>query len=237
MREKKPYFVVTYFTTAEAMATEKACKEENIIGKLISAPRSITSDCGISYAASPSDEARIKEILDRRKIEYEKIVKIIDDKERIQWFAAKFSNAHDVFFVGRGVDYAVSLEGSLKLKEISYIHSEAYAGGEPKHGTIALIEEGTLVVSPITQDDLCGKMESNVKEVKSRGATILIITPEKFNNVDFTCDERFVIPDCDSLMAPILGVLPCQLFAYYMAVNRGCDIDKPRNLAKSVTLE
>ncbi len=167
----------------------------------------------------------------------EKLNSILLKQSEIQRFAASQFNAESIFFIGRGLDYSLSMEASLKLKEISYIHSEAYAGGELKHGTIALIEEGTLVVSPITQDSLTGKMESNIKEVKTRGATVLVITPEKFNDIDFTCDERFVIPDSDPLFAPILGVLPCQLFAYYMAVNRGCDIDKPRNLAKSVTVE
>ncbi len=167
----------------------------------------------------------------------EKLKTILDKQVEIQKFASAQFNAESTFFIGRGLDYYLSMEASLKLKEISYIHSEAYAGGELKHGTIALIEDGTLVVSPITQDSLTGKMESNIKEVKSRGATVLVITPERFNSIDFTCDARFVIPDCDPLVAPILGVLPCQLFAYYMAVNRGCDIDKPRNLAKSVTVE
>ena len=129
------------------------------------------------------------------------------------------------------------METSLKLKEISYIHSEAYAGGELKHGTIALIEEGTLVVCPITQDELVSKMESNIKEVTTRGATVLAIVPERLKGVKFSCNEKFIIPDCDELMAPILAVLPCQLFAYYMAVYKGCDVDKPRNLAKSVTVE
>lgn len=167
----------------------------------------------------------------------EKLKAILDKQSEIQKFASAQFNAESTFFIGRGLDYYLSMEASLKLKEISYIHSEAYAGGELKHGTIALIEDGTLVVSPITQDSLTGKMESNIKEVKSRGATVLVIAPERFNTIDFTCDARFVIPDCDPLVAPILGVLPCQLFAYYMAVNRGCDIDKPRNLAKSVTVE
>ena len=167
----------------------------------------------------------------------DKLKQILDRQNDIQKFASSQFNADSIFFIGRGLDYSLSMEASLKLKEISYIHSEAYAGGELKHGTIALIEDGTLVVSPITQDEMCGKMESNIKEVKSRGATVLTIIPERFSKIDFSCDARFYIPDCDELMSPILAALPCQLFAYYMAVNKGCDIDKPRNLAKSVTVE
>ncbi|MBO7425547.1 MAG: glutamine--fructose-6-phosphate transaminase (isomerizing) [Clostridiales bacterium] len=166
-----------------------------------------------------------------------KLKRILDVQDRIQRFASSEFNAESIFFIGRGLDYYLSMEASLKLKEISYIHSEAYAGGELKHGTIALIEDGTLVVSPITQDELAGKMESNIKEVSTRGATVLAIIPERFAEREFSCNEKFIIPDCDELFAPILTALPCQLFAYYMAVNKGCDIDKPRNLAKSVTVE
>ena len=167
----------------------------------------------------------------------EKLKKILSKQNQIQKFASTQFNADSIFFMGRGLDYYLSMEASLKLKEISYIHSEAYAGGELKHGTIALIEDGTLVVSPITQDELASKMESNIKEVRTRGATVLAIIPERLAKNSFSCDEKFVIPDCDEIFAPILGVLPCQLFAYYMAVNKGCDVDKPRNLAKSVTVE
>lgn len=167
----------------------------------------------------------------------DKLSTILNKQKEIQKFAAKEFNSESIFFIGRGLDYYLSMEASLKLKEISYIHSEAYAGGELKHGTIALIEEGTLVVSPITQDQLYGKMESNIKEVKTRGATVLAIIPERLKKVDFSCNVKFVIPDCDEMLSPILAALPCQLFAYYMAVNKGCDVDKPRNLAKSVTVE
>ena len=167
----------------------------------------------------------------------DKLAQILDKQKEIQRFASEHFNVESTFFIGRGLDYYLSMETSLKLKEISYIHSEAYAGGELKHGTIALIEEGTLVVSPITQDDLVGKMESNIKEVATRGATVLAIIPERMKGNKFSCNEKFIIPDSDALMAPILAVLPCQLFAYYMAVYKGCDVDKPRNLAKSVTVE
>ncbi|MBR6959951.1 MAG: glutamine--fructose-6-phosphate transaminase (isomerizing), partial [Clostridiales bacterium] len=184
--------------------------------------------------------------IDQEKYEYyqdellaipDKLAKILDKQKEIQRFASTHFNVESTFFIGRGLDYYLSMETSLKLKEISYIHSEAYAGGELKHGTIALIEEGTLVVCPITQDELVSKMESNIKEVATRGATVLAIVPERLKGVKFSCNEKFIIPDCDELMAPILAVLPCQLFAYYMAVYKGCDVDKPRNLAKSVTVE
>lgn len=165
------------------------------------------------------------------------IEKILSDREDIQKFAAQHYNAKSIFFIGRGLDYALSMEGSLKLKEISYIHSEAYAGGELKHGTIALIEKGTLVVCPMTQDSLFEKMVSNIREVKARGAVVMAITQERNREVEKVADIVVTIPDVDSLLAPIAAVTPMQLFAYYMAVLKGCDVDKPRNLAKSVTVE
>ena len=198
-----------------------------------------------------------------------KINKILEDKERLQWFAAKYAGAHDVFFVGRGIDYAVSLEGSLKLKEISYIHSEAYAAGELKHGTISLIEPGTLVIGVLTQSKLYEKTMSNMVECRSRGAYLLGLTTygkyEIEETVDFavyvprideyfagslavatepfkekmahTADSVIAVPETHPVVQPSLGVVPLQLFAYYVALQRGCDIDKPRNLAKSVTVE
>lgn len=166
------------------------------------------------------------------------IEKVLTSKEDIQKFAAQHYNAKSIFFIGRGLDYALSMEGSLKLKEISYIHSEAYAGGELKHGTIALIEKGTLVVCPMTQDYLYEKMVSNIKEVKARGAVVMAVTQEKhLKEVEKVADMVITIPDVDSLLAPVVAVTPMQLFAYYMAVQKGCDVDKPRNLAKSVTVE
>jgi glucosamine--fructose-6-phosphate aminotransferase (isomerizing) len=165
------------------------------------------------------------------------IEKILSDRENIQKFAAEHYNAKSIFFIGRGLDYALSMEGSLKLKEISYIHSEAYAGGELKHGTIALIEKGTLVICPMTQDSLFEKMVSNIKEVKARGAVVMAITHEKNADVGKVADMVVTIPDTNPLLAPIAAVTPMQLFAYYMAVLKGCDVDKPRNLAKSVTVE
>ena len=167
----------------------------------------------------------------------EKMQKILEDKERIQWFAAKYANAHDVFFVGRGIDYAVCLEGSLKLKEVSYIHSEAYAAGELKHGTISLIEQGTLVIGVLTQSELYEKTISNMLECKSRGAYLMGLTTygkyETEDQVNFTV----YVPKVDEHFVGSLAVIPLQLLGYYVSVAKGLDVDKPRNLAKSVTVE
>ncbi len=165
------------------------------------------------------------------------IEKIISDTRQIQAVAKKYHQCENIFFIGRNIDYALSLEGSLKLKEISYIHSEAYAAGELKHGSISLVEDGTLVVSLAAYEALFDKMMSNIKEVKARGATVLSLTTEDKTMIESETDEVFYIPKINSMMIPSLAVLPLQLFAYYVADNRGCDIDKPRNLAKSVTVE
>lgn len=166
-----------------------------------------------------------------------KMEKTLEDKERLQWFAAKYANAHDVFFIGRGIDYAVCLEGSLKLKEISYVHSEAYAAGELKHGTISLIESGTLVIGVLTQSALYEKTISNLTECKSRGAYLMGLTSygkyETEDHVDFTV----YVPRTDEHFAASLAVIPLQLLGYYVSVAKGLDVDKPRNLAKSVTVE
>ncbi len=167
----------------------------------------------------------------------EKMKRVLEDKERIQWFAAKFANAKDIFFIGRGIDYAISLEGSLKMKEISYIHSEAYAAGELKHGTISLIEDGTLVVSVLTQQRLYEKMISNMVEVKSRGAYLMGLTTYGNYNIEDTADFTAYIPRTDEHFAASLAVIPLQLMGYYVSVAKGLDVDKPRNLAKSVTVE
>ena len=167
----------------------------------------------------------------------DKIQKIIDDKERLQWFASKRANAKDIFFVGRGIDYAISLEGSLKLKEISYIHSEAYAAGELKHGTISLIEDGTLVIGVLTQNDLYEKTISNMVECKSRGAYLMGLTTYGNYNIEDTVEFATYIPKTDGHFAASLAVIPLQLLAYYVSVAKGLDVDKPRNLAKSVTVE
>ena len=167
----------------------------------------------------------------------EKIQKIIDDKERLQWFASKQVNAKDIFFIGRGIDYAISMEGSLKMKEISYIHSEAYAAGELKHGTISLIEDGTLVIGCLTQPALYEKTVSNMVECKSRGAYLMGLTTFGHYNIEDTADFTVYIPKTDPHFATSLAVIPLQLMGYYVSVAKGLDVDKPRNLAKSVTVE
>ena len=167
----------------------------------------------------------------------EKIQKIIDDKERLQWFASKQVNAKDIFFIGRGIDYAISMEGSLKMKEISYIHSEAYAAGELKHGTISLIEDGTLVIGCLTQPNLYEKTVSNMVECKSRGAYLMGLTTYGNYNIEDTADFVTYIPKTDPHFATSLAVIPLQLMGYYVSVAKGLDVDKPRNLAKSVTVE
>ena len=167
----------------------------------------------------------------------EKMERVLQDQERIQWFASKFSAAHDIFYLGRGLDYATGLEGSLKMKEISYIHSEAYAAGELKHGTISLIEPGTLVVGVLTQGRLYEKMLSNLVEVKSRGAYLMGLTTYGNYNIEDTVDFTVYIPKTDEHFTASLAVIPLQLMGYYVSVARGLDVDKPRNLAKSVTVE
>ena len=167
----------------------------------------------------------------------DKIQRIIDDKERIQWFASKQANAKDVFFIGRGIDYAICLEGSLKMKEISYIHSEAYAAGELKHGTISLIEDGTLVIGVLTQPSLYEKTVSNMVECKSRGAYLMGLTTFGNYNIEDTADFTVYMPKTDPHFATSLAVIPLQLLGYYVSVAKGLDVDKPRNLARSVTVE
>lgn len=166
-----------------------------------------------------------------------KIERVLEDKERIQWFASKYANAHDVFFIGRGIDYAISLEGSLKMKEISYIHSEAYAAGELKHGTISLIEDGTLVISILTQSSLYEKTISNMIECKSRGAYLFALTTFGKYETEDHADFTIYVPKVDEHFIGSLAIVPLQLLGYYISVAKGLDVDKPRNLAKSVTVE
>ena len=167
----------------------------------------------------------------------EKIRSVIEDKERIQWFAAKYSNARDMFFIGRGIDYAICMEGSLKVKEISYIHSEAYAAGELKHGTISLVEDNTLVIGVLMQSGLYEKTLSNMVETKSRGAYLMGLTSYGNYNIEDTADFTVYVPRTEELFASSLAIVPLQLMAYYISVAKGLDVDKPRNLAKSVTVE
>ena len=175
-------------------------------------------------------------IEDLKKIP-DQVEMLFGNQEKIQKFANRYLAAKDVFFIGRGIDYAISMEGSLKLKEVSYIHSEAYAAGELKHGTISLVEEGTLVAAVLTQEDLYKKMISNMVEVRSRGAFVLAVTQEGNDEVTKASDYVIYIPNTNKYFTNSLAIIPLQLFGYYIAVGRGCDVDKPRNLAKSVTVE
>ena len=183
------------------------------------------------------DEAKYEYYIKELETIPEKVEKIIEEKERIQWFASKYANASDIFFIGRGIDYAISLEGSLKLKEISYIHSEAYAAGELKHGTISLIEDGTLVIGVLTQPDLYEKTVSNMVECKARGAYLFGLTTYGNYEVEDTVDFATYVPKVDEHFMGSLAVVPLQLLGYYVSVSKGLDVDKPRNLAKSVTVE
>ena len=183
------------------------------------------------------DDARYAHLLSELDSIPDKIEKILSDKERIQWFANKFSAAKDIFFIGRGIDYAICLEGSLKMKEISYIHSEAYAAGELKHGTISLIEKGILVIGALTQPALYEKTVSNLVEVKSRGAYLMGLTTYGHYEIEDTVDFTIYVPKIDEHFAASLAVVPLQLMGYYVSVAKGLDVDKPRNLAKSVTVE
>ncbi len=167
----------------------------------------------------------------------DKMERVLEDKERIQWFSAKYANARDIFFIGRGLDHAISLEGSLKMKEISYIHSEAYAAGELKHGTISLVEDNTLVIGVLTQKELIEKTVSNMAECKARGAYLMGVTSYGNYSIEDAVNFTIYIPKTDPHFAGSLAVIPLQLLAYYTSVARGLDVDKPRNLAKSVTVE
>lgn len=182
-------------------------------------------------------EEQVKEFLHDIKKLPNQIESLLGNKERIQKFANRYVAAKDVFFIGRGIDYAISLEGSLKLKEISYIHSEAYAAGELKHGTISLIEDGTLVTAVVTQEELYKKTISNIVEVKTRGAVVLAVTSEGNIEMEKTADYVIYIPKTNPYFTNSLAIIPLQIFGYYVSVGKGLDVDKPRNLAKSVTVE
>ncbi len=190
-----------------------------------------------AYVRGKLDDERYAGLVAELMTLPDKVEKMLEDKERIQWFASKQANAHDAFFIGRGVDYAVSLEGSLKMKEISYVHSEAYAAGELKHGTISLIEQGTLVIGLLTQPELYEKTLSNMIECKSRGAYLMALTNYGNYSIEDSADFVIYIPKTDPHFAASLAVVPLQLLGYYVSVAKGLDVDKPRNLAKSVTVE
>ncbi len=212
-----------------SVATTKAYSTQLIAGYLLA----------IQFAVARGEisEDKCSELLSELYTIPDKIEKILEDKERIQWFANKLAGAKDAFFIGRGIDYAISLEGSLKMKEISYIHSEAYAAGELKHGPISLIEDGILVISVLTQQDLYEKTVSNMVEVKSRGAFLMGLTTYGNYSMEDTADFTVYIPQTDPHFAGSLSVIPLQLLGYYVSVAKGYDVDKPRNLAKSVTVE
>ena len=212
-----------------AVATTKAYCTQLIVGYLLATE--------FARVRGQLSDGEYKKLLGELQSLPEKMERVLEDKERIQWFAAKFANARDIFFIGRGVDYAVSMEGSLKMKEISYIHSEAYAAGELKHGTISLVEEGTLVIGVLTQQRLYEKTLSNMTEVKSRGAYLMGLTAYGNYSIEDTVDFTVYIPRTDEHFAASLAVIPLQLMGYYVSVAKGLDVDKPRNLAKSVTVE
>jgi glucosamine--fructose-6-phosphate aminotransferase (isomerizing) len=192
----------------------------------------------MAYVQKKISEEEYKLYIEELKSVPGHVKQILGHKETLQRFASLHFKEHSVFYIGRGIDYALSMEGSLKLKEISYIHSEAYAAGELKHGTIALIEEGTLVIAVLTQQGLLEKSLSNVKEVTARGAIVLGITQERFaEKITEYVDEVVTVPDTIDFMCSMSAIIPMQIFAYYMSVQKGCDVDKPRNLAKSVTVE
>ena len=183
------------------------------------------------------DENRYTSLIEEMETLPEKMERVLSDKERIQWFASKYANAQDMYFIGRGIDYAVSLEGSLKMKEISYVHSEAYAAGEIKHGPISLIEDGTLVIGICTNKKLFEKTRSNMVEVKSRGAYLMGLTSYGNYSIEDTADFTVYIPQTDPYFTTSLAIIPLQLLGYYLSVAKGLNVDKPRNLAKSVTVE
>ena len=191
----------------------------------------------LARARGLMDEKRYKAMVEELQTIPAKITRLLEEKERIQWFASKYANAHDVFFIGRGLDYAMCLEGSLKMKEISYIHSEAYAAGELKHGTITLVEDGTLVIGLLTQKELIEKTLSNMEECRARGAYLMSFTFDGNYGVEDISNFTTYIPKTDPHFAGCLAVVPLQLLAYYLSVAKGLDVDKPRNLAKSVTVE
>ncbi|EEG73578.1 glutamine--fructose-6-phosphate transaminase (isomerizing) [[Clostridium] hylemonae] len=190
-----------------------------------------------AYVKEKIDDTVLADMLEDLKSLPAQVEMLLNNKEKIQRFANRYLAARDIFFIGRGIDYAISMEGSLKLKEISYIHSEAYAAGELKHGTISLVEEGTLVASVLTQKALYKKMISNMVEVRTRGAFVMAVTMEGNTEVERAADYVIYIPETNRYFTNSLAIIPLQLFGYYVSVGRGCDVDKPRNLAKSVTVE
>ena len=223
------YILYTYAGPEISVATTKAYSTQLIAMYLLAIQAAKVKDV--------ISEERYAALIEELGTLPEKIQKTLDDKERIQWFASKYANAKDVFFIGRGIDYAISMEGSLKMKEISYIHSEAYAAGELKHGTISLIEQGTLVIGVLTQSELYEKTISNMLECKSRGAYLMGLTTYGKYEIEDQVNFTVYVPKVDEHFIGSLAVIPLQLLGYYVSVAKGLDVDKPRNLAKSVTVE
>ena len=223
------YVLYTYAGPEISVATTKAYSAQLAVVYLLAV------QCAMVQGAI--GEERYEELTGELLALPDKIEKALENKERIQWFASKYANAKDIFFIGRGLDYAIGMEGSLKMKEISYIHSEAYAAGELKHGTISLIEEGTLVVGILTQPELYEKTISNMVETKSRGAYLMGLTSYGNYGVEDTVNFAAYVAKTDPLFAASVVVVPLQLLGYYLSASRGLDVDKPRNLAKSVTVE
>ena len=223
------YILYTYAGQVFSVSTTKSYSTQLIAMYLLAIE--------MAYIKGLNSEERYRELIEELGRLPQKIQKTLDDKERIQWFASKYANARDIFFIGRGLDYAISMEGSLKMKEISYIHSEAYAAGELKHGTISLIEDGTLVVGVVTQKALFEKTLSNMVEVKSRGAYLMGLTLYGNYSIEDNADFSVYVPKTEQYFTTSLAIVPLQLMGYYVSVAKGLDVDKPRNLAKSVTVE
>ena len=221
--------VYTWAGPEIAVATTKAYSAQLIVLYLLAL---YFSRCRGQLTQAETD-GHIRQLLELP----EKVKSILSDCENIKYLASLYYGNKDIFFMGRNLDYALALEGSLKLKEISYIHSEAYAAGELKHGTISLIQDDTLVVALCTKRSLQEKMLSNIREVKARGAQVIAITDAQAKDIAATADHTIILPDCEEFSLPSVSIVPLQLFAYYAALLKGCDIDKPRNLAKSVTVE
>lgn len=223
------YILYTYAGPEISVATTKAYSTQLIAMYLLAIQA--------AKMKGKIDEERYTALLTEMETLPDKIQRTLDDKERLQWFASKYANAKDIFFIGRGLDYAISLEGSLKMKEISYIHSEAYAAGELKHGPISLVENGILVIGVLTQNELFEKTLSNMVEVKSRGAYLMGLTTYGNYNIEDTADFSVYVPKTEPYFMTSLAIVPLQLMGYYVSVAKGLDVDKPRNLAKSVTVE
>ena len=221
--------IYTWAGTEIAVATTKAYSAQLAVSYLLA--------FHIAKCRGCIGEKEEQELISELERIPDDIEKLLEGKNQIQFMASKYFNAQSIFFIGRNIDHALALEGSLKLKEVSYIHSEAYAAGELKHGTISLIEDGTLVVALATYMPLFEKTVSNIKEVKARGAQVIAITSDNTSIPEDVADNVVYIPSGYKYIEPMLSIIPLQLFAYYVAANRGCDIDKPRNLAKSVTVE